>query len=109
MNCANHPDTPRVALCRTCGKALCANCAHSVRGVIYCEECLAARVQPGSSPAAGVAQVVQDQPYQVDQPLGASVPPVSGSGPNPALAGILSVFPGVGAVFPFRRRDGGLR
>ena len=26
MNCANHADQSAVAYCRTCGKALCANC-----------------------------------------------------------------------------------
>ena len=45
MNCANHPDVPRAAFCRTCGKALCANCTRTVRGVIYCENCLAARLE----------------------------------------------------------------
>jgi hypothetical protein len=43
MNCATHNDTAAVAFCRTCGKPLCANCTRDVRGVIYCEPCLAAR------------------------------------------------------------------
>ena len=49
MNCANHADASAVAYCRTCGKALCANCTRPVKGVIYCENCLAERmagVQP---------------------------------------------------------------
>ena len=53
MNCANHPDVEKVAFCRTCGKPLCANCTRSVHGVIYCETCLAARlegVQPNVAP-----------------------------------------------------------
>src|SRR5437870_10763472 len=91
MNCANHPDIPSVAFCRTCGKPLCANCTRSVHGVIYCETCLAARlegVQPTiPPPAAGFA------------PTGPVAVP--GSGPNPALAGILAAFLpfGVGAVY----------
>ena len=55
MNCANHPDVQSVAFCRTCGKPLCANCTRSVHGVIYCESCLAARlegVQPTVPPPA---------------------------------------------------------
>ena len=55
MNCANHPDVEKVAFCRTCGKPLCANCTRSVHGVIYCESCLAARlegVQPNVAPPA---------------------------------------------------------
>jgi TM2 domain-containing membrane protein YozV len=93
MNCANHPDVEKVAFCRTCGKPLCANCTRSVHGVIYCETCLAARlegVQPNvPPPAAGFV------------PSGPGAVPVPVSGPNPALAGVLAgFFPfGVGAVY----------
>jgi hypothetical protein len=85
MNCANHPDVAAVAYCRTCGKPMCANCMRSVQGVIYCESCLAARLE-GTAPAPPVAPGVAF--------------PRSG-GPNPALAGILAgFFPyGVGAVY----------
>ena len=50
MNCANHPDIAAAAYCRTCGKPLCANCTRDVKGVIYCENCLADRLQ-GVQPA----------------------------------------------------------
>jgi Domain of unknown function (DUF5668) len=92
MNCANHPDIQSVAFCRTCGKPLCAHCTRSVQGVIYCETCLAARLEgvqppipppaPGFVPAAGPATTAS-------------------AGPNPALAGVLAgFFPfGVGAVY----------
>lgn len=93
MNCANHPDIEKVAFCRTCGKPLCADCTRSVQGVIYCESCLAARlegVQPNIAP-----------------PVAGFVPAASGvvplqvaSGPNPGLAGVLGAIPfGVGAVY----------
>ena len=91
MNCANHPEIPSVAFCRTCGKPLCASCTRSVHGVIYCESCLAARlegVQPAvPPPVAGFIPAA---------PMGAPI-----AGPNPALAGILAgLFPfGVGAVY----------
>ena len=49
MNCANHADTSAVAYCRTCGKALCANCTRPVKGVIYCEDCLGAKMA-GTAP-----------------------------------------------------------
>ena len=52
MNCATHSDTAAVAFCRTCGKPLCNQCTRDVRGVIYCESCLAARLE-GTAPAAG--------------------------------------------------------
>ncbi len=45
MNCATHSDTAAVAFCRTCGKPLCNQCTRDVRGVIYCESCLAARME----------------------------------------------------------------
>ena len=45
MNCATHGDTAAVAFCRTCGKPLCNQCTRDVRGVIYCEACLAARME----------------------------------------------------------------
>jgi len=93
MNCANHPDVEKVAFCRTCGKPLCANCTRAVHGVIYCESCLAARlegVQPNVAPP--VAGFVATTPAGVPVPVG---------GPNPALAGVLAgFFPfGVGAVY----------
>src|SRR5581483_8839520 len=89
MNCANHPQNPVAAYCRTCGKPLCNSCTRPVMGVIYCENCLAERVSgsvPPPSPYQPTAYPVVAQPT---------------SGPHPALAGILAgFFPfGVGAVY----------
>ena len=101
MNCATHPDIAAVAFCRTCGKPLCGSCIRDVRGVIYCEPCLAARLE-GTAPAAAFVPPAQT----VYPPMGAPMAPVapmrsSSSGPNPAVAGILAgFFPfGVGAVY----------
>ena len=55
MNCANHADASAVAYCRTCGKALCANCTRPVKGVIYCEDCLGAKMAGTTPPAPGFA------------------------------------------------------
>src|SRR6266704_6512158 len=102
MNCANHADASTVAYCRTCGKALCANCTRPVRGVIYCEDCLGARMETGGAPI-GTAGFVSPTfspgaPGYVPPP---PPPPGSGTGPNPTVAGILAgFFPfGVGAVY----------
>lgn len=86
MNCANHVEVPAVAYCRTCGKPLCSNCTRDVRGVIYCEECLASQVSATMPP-----------------------PPVAGAAPppgapaisegSPGLAAILGFIPGVGAMY----------
>src|ERR1700756_1649075 len=98
MNCATHNDVAAVAFCRTCGKPLCNQCTRDVRGVIYCESCLAARME-GSTPAAFVPPVQTVYP-----PAGSASPgpkPPLNTGPNPAVAGILAgFFPiGVGAVY----------
>lgn len=105
MNCANH-DVAAVAFCRTCGKPLCSTCTRDVRGVIYCESCLATRLD-NTTPAAGFTPVVTPPPSQtgyqqfMDQGLGVKVAPGPTSGPNPTVAGILAgFFPfGVGAVY----------
>jgi hypothetical protein len=106
MNCATHNDVAAVAFCRTCGKPLCNQCTRDVRGVIYCESCLAARMEgpaPPGTPAPGYTPVQPPTGYQqfMDQGLGVKVGPGPASGPNPAVAGILAgFFPiGVGAVY----------
>src|ERR1700685_4811696 len=90
MNCANHPDIAPVAYCRPAPKPRGAQCTRDVKGVIYCENCLAERlhgVQPPAVPPAGFVPT--------------AAPIVPSSGPNPAVAGILAgFFPfGVGAVY----------
>ena len=99
MNCANHADASAVAYCRTCGKALCANCTRPVRGVIYCEDCLGAKME-GTAPPASAGFVSGTVPAAAASGR-VPPPPGSGSGPNPTVAGILAgFFPfGVGAVY----------
>lgn len=84
MNCVQHPEATAVAFCRSCGKALCNECERDVRGVIYCEDCLAQRLQ---DPVAAAA---------LKSPAG--VPP-EGRGPSPGLAAALGFIPGVGAMY----------
>lgn len=84
MNCINHPETPVASYCQNCGKALCSECTRPVGGFIYCEQCLAAKV---GAPGA-----------QAGAPFPPGVP-VSPSGANPALATILGIIPGVGAMY----------
>lgn len=113
MNCANHSDLAAVAFCRTCGKPLCNQCTRDVRGVIYCESCLAARMEgtqpatgyvpppPGYAPVPGTTPPQTGYQQFTDQSGAVRVAPIAASGPNPALAGILAgFFPfGVGAVY----------
>jgi len=86
MNCANHVEVPAVAYCRTCGKPLCSTCTRDVRGVIYCEECLASQLSGTMPPPPGPGAV----------PPGA-LPPSSDN--SPGLAAILGFIPGVGAMY----------
>lgn len=75
MKCYKHPQTDSTAFCNQCGRALCGECKHEVRGVIYCEECLAARMST------------------------TGLPPIFGQGPSPGWALALSIVPGVGAAY----------
>ena len=86
MNCANHVEIPAVAYCRTCGKPMCSTCTRDVRGVIYCEECLASQMSGTMQPPPGPGVAAPGVP-----------PPVSGS--SPGLAAILGFIPGVGAFY----------
>jgi TM2 domain-containing membrane protein YozV len=77
MKCVNHPLVDSVAFCGQCGRPLCGECKREVRGMAYCENCLAARLQgPGLPPLYG--------------PTG---------GPSPGLALALGFIPGVGAIY----------
>lgn len=84
MTCAVHTDQVATAYCRTCGKALCQSCQRDVRGVIYCQDCLAARLEGTVPPAAANApQAVYTAP----------------STASPGLAAVLGFIPGVGAFY----------
>lgn len=78
MNCFNHPEMPATAYCRTCGKALCADCRRVANGTIFCDEHLpAVAATPAGSPA--------------------SVPVACDC--SPGLACMLGFIPGVGAIY----------
>ncbi|HEV2646027.1 MAG TPA: B-box zinc finger protein [Acidobacteriaceae bacterium] len=88
MNCAHHPDRERSAFCQNCGKPLCAECVRNVGTSIFCEPCLLARVA-GAPPRAGYGYPVY--------PAGAT--PGAPGEPNPSIAAILGLIPGVGAMY----------
>lgn len=85
MTCAVHTDQVATAYCRTCGKPLCQSCQRDVRGVIYCQDCLAARLE-GTIPAAAA-----------NAPAAVYVAPPSSA--SPGLAAVLGFIPGVGAFY----------
>ncbi|MBV8818823.1 MAG: B-box zinc finger protein [Acidobacteriaceae bacterium] len=109
MNCVKHPETPAVAFCRTCGKALCTACERPSRGTIFCSEHVPAAEsftaapppppsgsQPGAgaNPSAGAAGGYS--PYTA--PAGAAKP-ASEIHASPGLAFVLGLIPGVGAIY----------
>jgi TM2 domain-containing membrane protein YozV len=78
MDCVNHSGIQAVAYCQSCGKALCTGCVRNLgAGQIFCETC-------------GMAWKGLQPPY--------AVPPVS-EGPSPAVAAVLGLIPGVGAMY----------
>src|SRR3954453_15018182 len=76
MDCVNHQGVAATAYCQNCGKPLCAACVRNAGiGQILCEPCLMAW-------------------QSVQQPFVAQA-----SGPNPSVAAVLGIIPGVGAMY----------
>ncbi len=73
MKCAVHTELEATGYCRNCGKAMCPECTRDVRGVLYCEPCLAGLV--------------------------AHPQPPTPSSSNPGAALFLGFVPGLGAVY----------
>ena len=83
--CLVHADAPSVSRCSACGADMCAGCERRVHGTPWCEECLAARLGAGVTPAP--------------PPLPASAPT---SVKSAGLALLLSLLvPGLGTVYCF--------
>jgi len=74
VKCAVHAEMEATGYCRNCGKAMCQQCTRDVRGVLYCEPCLAALVTHPQ-------------------------PPAPASSPSPGAALFLGFVPGLGAVY----------
>ncbi|HJY88546.1 MAG TPA: B-box zinc finger protein, partial [Candidatus Acidoferrales bacterium] len=72
MKCAVHAEVEATGYCRNCGKALCPQCTRDVRGILYCESCLADIL---------------------------SKPQPAARGSSPGLAAVLGFIPGLGAVY----------
>ena len=77
MDCVNHSGANAAAYCQNCGKALCQQCVRTAPGgQVFCEPCM-------------TAWQSAQRPY---------VPPPMGA-PNPVLAAVLGIIPGVGAMY----------
>src|SRR4029079_1845661 len=76
MDCVNHQGVAATAYCQNCGKPLCATCVRNAgNGQILCE------------PWVMACQSVQQRFMQ------------QASGPNPSVAAVLGIIPGVGAMY----------
>jgi len=76
MKCAYHPSADSQDYCGTCSKALCTECAHQIKGKVYCQDCLVR--------GAEWAAAVKDLRIPSDAPKRAAA---------------LSLIPGMGAVY----------
>ena len=96
MNCFNHSDTPAVAYCRACGKALCNECKRTAQGTIFCDEHApaAATPNPGGIPVAE-PRLTEPRPSGSGVPAGS----VATNDVSPGLACLLGFIPGVGAIY----------
>jgi hypothetical protein len=104
MNCANHPDRERTAFCQNCGKPLCQECTRVVGSAVFCEPCLAAKLSGTGAPppAGGPYAYTGTDPnlnYAAPGALGSIPPPPPPGEPNPGLAALLGLIPGVGAMY----------
>ena len=87
----SRPDPTRVVFCQNCGKPLGAADRRVVGQAVFCEPCLADRLAGASAPAASMPGSAPGIPY----PPTPSIPGV----PNPGLAALLGLIPGVGAMY----------
>jgi TM2 domain-containing membrane protein YozV len=77
MDCVNHPGVERTAFCQNCGRALCAACVRrEAGGQILCEPC-----------------------WTTWQAVRAPFVPAAPGAPNPGIAAVLGLIPGVGAMY----------
>src|SRR6266511_541093 len=88
MNCSTHTEVPAVAFCRSCGRALCADCRRVADGVIYCAE---HATPPAAAASSGRA------PYDASPYHNAPASPLGQA--HPRLAFVLGFIPGVGAIY----------
>jgi hypothetical protein len=79
MKCHYHPEADAAQECRLCSHPLCPACLVQIKGVPYCPDCLAERVESAARPIAPSAPLPD---YR-----------------SPRTAGWLSVLPGLGLLY----------
>jgi len=115
MNCANHPEKTAAAFCRECGKPMCEECQRPALGSVYCAEHLPVAAAPPPPPLPEQPRAASSgytaSPYSAPSGAPYTTPASPYSTPagmpgavtdpsvHPALALILGLFPGVGAIY----------
>jgi hypothetical protein len=102
MNCFNHSETPAIAYCRVCGKALCAECKRTAQGTIFCAEHEPEEAKVAAAYASELHQRIVDDVIASAsaKPKAAYPPPPAAVGDvSPGLACLLGFIPGVGAIY----------
>jgi hypothetical protein len=102
MNCANHPDRENTAFCQNCGKPICQECTRVIGTAVYCEPCLAARLTGAGAPppTGGGSYTYTGGEGGLNYTVSGAIPPPPVPGePNPGLAALLGLIPGVGAMY----------
>ena len=94
-----------IAFCQNCGTSLTSETVRRVGPAVYCEPCLEARLA-GAPPIPGSAQSTAGPapgygPVNVGGPIGVPINgfPAPAGVPNPGLAALLGLIPGVGAMY----------
>src|ERR1022692_3194872 len=97
MNCFNHSETPAVAYCRACGKALCNECKRTAQGTIFCDEHAPAAAIEGAIRQAVVDRIAQETATAAAPPRAPGS--IATGDVSPGLACLLGFIPGVGAIY----------
>ena len=86
MNCAVHPEREASGYCRHCGKAMCGECSHKVRDVLYCEDCLAQQVGlPPATPTAAATTALTAPPGTATRPAPTECSSLTATSSGPAM------------------------
>ena len=98
-------DTPSVAYCRACGKALTTEQQKSWQGAVFCEEHVPQPASASTEPPAAAASAgatpndSSASPWTVPPTAGAPSAKTGATSASPGLAFLLGLIPGVGAIY----------
>jgi TM2 domain-containing membrane protein YozV len=100
----NGTDTPSVAYCRACGKALTEEMQKLSHGAVYCEEHVPqaafTATEPNAPPPSGASlNDSSSSPWSAPPTPSAASAKYTAPSASPGLAFLLGLIPGVGAIY----------